>query len=145
MDFPTFYQTGGIFMHLVTLLALATAVSLAARTWQLRARAHAVLRAESVPKSADPMASAMLLAMVTAGALGAALGWAEMHAALRTVPQDQWHLALSRGGQIVMNPLVWSLLCALPLLLVRGGVSHFESRLLALGKNASGLPPRRAG
>lgn len=130
MDFATFYQSGGIFMHVITLLAIVSAIRVGGLARQLRS----VRRGSDQPPTgagADPVLGSAMLAMVAAGFLGSAMGWTEMHGALATVPPQHFQTALSRAGQIIMNPLTWSLICVMPLLALRGLVAKFGQRLSA--------------
>jgi Na+/glutamate symporter len=132
MEFAQFYQEGGVFMHAVTLLSLFVGVRLLGRVSGLRRTFRDPRQRLARLRQRDPLTIALLAAIVLAGGLGAALGWTDVHAALRTIPTEQWALAFSVGSQIAVYPLVWGLLCAEPLTLGHGVLAHFEQRLQLL-------------
>jgi hypothetical protein len=132
MEFAQFYPEGGVLMHIVTLLSLIAGVRLFARMGGLR-RMFRDPKAE-LPRlrRGDPLTPALVAAVVLTGALGAASGWIEVHAALQTVPEEMWARAFSLGSQIAIYPLVWGLVCAVPLVLAHGVLAYLEGRLQGL-------------
>ncbi len=106
-DFFEFYQFGGFFNHVVTLLALVALASLVR---------HAV-------RPQRPGADLSLLQLterfaglgVAAGVLGTVFNMIEMSAALATVDAELFLPAANRGLSLVPIPLAWSLLCAIPI------------------------------
>ncbi len=133
MTFSVFYQQGGLFMHLVTLTALAGVVSVARR-------AIAVRRTISAPHGAQPPEGGVTPWLVVAGmflgTLGTLFGFGEASAALETVPSEMWGAALLRVGQIVFNPLMWSLMTLTPVVLAHATLLHFERRVGRALRNA---------
>jgi hypothetical protein len=127
MSFVEFYQTGGWFMHVVTVLTVAASAILVRRfknAWHaLRSPQNARLPDD------DALTPVLALSIVMAGVLGAALGFAEVCAALQTVPPHLQLAAAIRGGRIMGNPLVWSLMCAIQVVLVHGLLRQLEARL----------------
>ncbi len=128
MDFVQFYQHGGVFMHVITLITVVAIVTLARRMGAVRRG----LRAPAPPPAWRPATGAtptLVAATVMLGVLGVAMGWVEMMKALQTVPAESWAAALVRSLDIVSYPLVWSLMCATPVLLAHAVVRHHEDRL----------------
>jgi hypothetical protein len=132
MDFASFYQDGGVFMHVVTLLTAFVAIGMVRRVGTMRRAFRSPTEQLGPLRQAGAAVPSLVAAIVMAGTLGTALGWIEVHAALLTVPRDQWMLAGSLGLRISTYPLVWSLLCAIPLMLGHGAMRHFEQRLRGL-------------
>jgi hypothetical protein len=131
-SFSEFYQHGGVFMHVVTLLSLIVGGVMLRRAGTIRRSFRDPKEQLFHLRRGDVLTPALLATMVMAGVLGTGLGWIEVHAALRTVPAEQWAMAQSMGGQIATYPLVWSLACAVPLTLGHGVLRYFEERLRAL-------------
>ncbi|MEM6991140.1 MAG: hypothetical protein AAF721_11600 [Myxococcota bacterium] len=125
-SFSQFYQQGGGFMHFVTLTAIVCLVSVARRTVRLRRTIHA-------PQGASPLDGGVtawfLAAGVMLGVLGTLFGVVEMFAALQTVKPDQAFAALLRGGQIVGNPMIWALMCLIPVVFANAVLRHYELRV----------------
>lgn len=136
-EFGRFYQQGGVFMHLVTLLSLAAAGILVRRAARLRTLARQVTtvattaRPASRPTPEGPY-TGLVLAVVMVGGLGTAVGVMQACSALLTIPPGQHALALLRALPIALSPLVWSLALGTPLVLGRATVSSIEARLRAL-------------
>lgn len=136
-DFGQFYQQGGAFMHLITLLSLASTGLLAARAVRLRGLVQRVNAGAPPPA---PEHEGLLLGLtVTAGligALGATFGLIETFAALRMVPPEHHMLALFRAVPMALTPLAWSLLLVSPLVLGRATLGAIEARLRQLAVRA---------
>jgi len=132
MEFAQFYQEGGVLMHVVTILSLIAGARLLSRAAGIR-RMFRDPKAE-LPRlrRGDPLTPALVTAVVLAGMFGSVSGWIEVHAALQTVPQDQWLMAFSLGSQIAAYPAMWGLMCAVPLVLVHGVLAYLEGRLQGL-------------
>ena len=132
MEFAQFYQDGGVLMHVVTILSLIAGARLFVRMGGIR-RMFRNPKAE-LPRlrQGDPLTPALVAAVVLTGMLGSASGWIEVHAALQTVPEDMWARAFSLGSQIAVYPLVWGLMCAVPLVLAHGVLAYLEGRLRGL-------------
>ncbi len=128
MNFITFYQSGGVFMHVITLLSIVALVAVGRRIRRLRtafaepARARALLETESLGGTATRTALAV-------GALGTLMGAMEAAAAVGTVPPQLQFPAFMRGLMILVIPGIWALMCTIPLMLVHGGLGSFEGRL----------------
>ena len=136
-DFAQFYQQGGVFMHLVTLLALASTGLLAARAVRLRGLAQRVTARKPPPR---PEHEGLILGLIVAaglvGTLGATFGFIETFAALRTVPPEHHMLALCRAVPVALTPFAWSLMLVSPLVLGRATVGAVEARLRQLAARA---------
>jgi hypothetical protein len=132
MEFAEFYQHGGVFMHAVTLLSIIVAARLLSRVAGIRRTFRDPGRSLARLRQGDPLTPALVASVALVGALGTALGFIEVQAALRTVPIEQWPMANSMGSQIALYTLVWGLLCAIPLTLGHGVLAFFEHRLRAL-------------
>lgn len=132
MEFAQFYQEGGLFMHVVTLLSLVTGARLLRRGGGIRRMFRDPLSQRARLRWGDPLTPALVAAVVLAGMLGSVLGFAEVHAALQTVPPELRALAQSRGSQIAVIPLVWALMIAIPLTLGHGVLAYLEVRLRGL-------------
>lgn len=130
MSFPEFYQSGGFFMHAISLTAIAAVAGIAMR-------ARAVRRVLNRPADERGNGAALgsaaapwvVVAIVVFGALGSAMGWIELMAAIQTVPGPQQRLAFARGGQFMMAPLAWSLMLAAPIVLCHAVLARFEHRV----------------
>ncbi len=130
MNFATFYQDGGVFMHVITILAVVVATVLIRRIGALR---HTFRDpGETGVRERDALSPAVITAILMTGVLGTAMGWLEINAAIRTVPLDQWPLAATMGMQVASYTLVWALLCAVPLTIGHGVLGHFETRMRRL-------------
>jgi hypothetical protein len=110
-DFSYFYQCGGVFNHLVSLFGLAALTTLVM---------HAVGRRNEGDSSLLRLGERFTALAVASGVLGTLFGVMEMSAALATVPDEMAAQASNRAMGIVPIPLVWSLLCAIPLWLATG-------------------------
>jgi hypothetical protein len=132
MEFAQFYQEGGVLMHAVTLLSLIAGVRLLRRASGIRRTFRDPASQRARLRRGDPLTPALVAAVVLVGALGTVSGWVDVHAALRTVPTDQWAMAFSFGSQIAAYPLLWGLLCAVPLTLGHGVLALIEARLRGL-------------
>jgi hypothetical protein len=106
-DFSTFYQLGGAFNHVVSLLALAALVLVVT---------HALAPAPAkAPLRLLRLADRLTALCVLTGLLGLMFNLMDLGAALATVEGEQILQAGSRGLAIVPIPLAWSLMCAIPL------------------------------
>lgn len=132
MDFAQFYQTGGVFMHVITLLSLVVGGVMLRRVGTIRRSFRDPKEQLGRLRRGDVLTPSLLAAIVMSGMLGTGFGWLELNAALRTIPTEQWPMAQSLGGQIASHPLVWSLLCAVPLTIGHGMLRYFEERLRSL-------------
>lgn len=132
MSFVQFYQDGGVFMHVITLFALVCAGLLVRRTGTIRRAFRDPHQQLMRLRRGDVLTPTLVVACLLAGAAGTGLGWQSVNAALRTIPYEQWPMAASLGLQITTYPLVWALLCAIPLVLGHGVLRHFEHRLRVL-------------
>lgn len=111
-DFAQFYQQGGVFMHAVTLLALACGGALAAYTIQRRTHS---------PSSdvSNGLIRGLLRATLLFGAVGTTFGFMDMFAAVATVPPPQQIAVVFRALPLVLTPIAWALMLVAPLTLVR--------------------------
>lgn len=126
MDFSQFYQQGGPFMHFISLVAIAVAVSLARRVLAAR-------RTLNDPEAAlhlQPNVTPWLIACgIMIGLLGSCMGLMEVSAALRTISPDQWTNAALRGAPIAMFATQWALITLTPATLAHAVLRHFEHRV----------------
>lgn len=132
MDFGQFYQDGGVFMHVITLLTIITGIGLVRRATTIRRTFRDPNEQLARLRSGGVAFPSLAAAIVMVGTLATGLGWISVQAAVQTVPGDMAFLAASRGYGIAAYPLVWSLLCAVPLTLGHGALRHFEQRLRGL-------------
>lgn len=132
MSFGEFYQSGGVFMHVITLLSFFVGGVMLRRAGTIRRSFRDPKEQLGRLRRGDVLTPALLASMVMVGVLGTGLGWIELNAALQTIPAEHWARAQSLGGRIAAYPLVWSLVCAVPLTLGHGVVRYFEERLRAL-------------
>jgi hypothetical protein len=132
MEFSQFYQEGGIFMHVVTLLSLVTGARLLRRAGGIRRTFRDPAAERSRLRWGDPLTPALVATVVLAGMLGTVSGFGEVHAALLTVPPEVYAMAQSRGSQIALYPLSYALMLAIPLTLGHGLLAYFEARLRGL-------------
>lgn len=136
-DFPEFYQQGGVFMHLITLLSLASAGLLARSAVGIRGLVHRVTAGKPAPAAPDDrLTLAFIVGALMFGTLGTTFGFIETCAALRTVPPEHHMMALMRAVPITLTPLAWSLLLAAPLVIGRAVVGTIDARLRALAARA---------
>ena len=132
-EFGQFYQQGGVFMHLVTLLSLAAAGILATHAVRLRTLAKRVLAAKPAGESVDfGLVGGLTLAAIMSGVLGATFGFMELAGALRTIPAAQHDAALLRALPLAVTPFAWALMLGTPLVLGRAVVSSIDNRLRRL-------------
>lgn len=137
-DFGVFYQQGGVFMHLVTLLSLAAAGMLATRAVGLRALAKRVLAARPAGGGEDlGLVTGLTVAALMCGVLGATFGFMEVASALRTIDPAQHDAALLRALPIALTPFAWALMLGTPLVLGRAVVATVEGRLRRLSAAAT--------
>ncbi|MCX4244996.1 hypothetical protein [Paraliomyxa miuraensis] len=132
MSFGQFYQDGGVFMHVITLLTLFVGGMLVRRIRTIRRTFRDPKEQLGRLRRGDVLTPSLVAAMVMTGLLGTGLGWIDLNMALQTVPSEHWAMAQSLGGRIASYPLVWSLVCAIPLTLGHGTMRYFEERLRAL-------------
>lgn len=132
MDLAQFYRDGGVFMHVVSLFTIIGGALLVRRVGTIRRSFRDPHEQLLRLRRGDDLTPTLIVTGLLAGAAGTGLGWLSVTAAIRTVPYDQWPLAASMGVQVASYPLVWSLLCAVPLVLGHGVLCHFEQRLRVL-------------
>lgn len=132
MEFAQFYQEGGMFMHVVTLLSLVAGGRLLHRASGIRRTFRDPKAERSRLRWGDPLTPALVACMVLTGMLGAVLGLGEVQAALLTIPPELYAMAEARGSQIAMHPLTWALVVAIPLTLAHGVLAYLEARLHGL-------------
>lgn len=132
MELSQFYQAGGLFMHVVTLLSFVAGARLVRRAGGIRRTFRAPTAERSRLRWGDPLTPALVATLVLAGMLGAVSGFSEVHAALQTVPPELQAAAESRGSQIAVIPLEWALMLAIPLTLGHGVLAYLEARLRGL-------------
>ena len=111
-NFMQFYQTGGLFMHVISLGATAALTSVVlygrSRRMGVDKPAHLTL--------ADRLASVC----VAVGVLGAVFGFIEMCYALSMIDPEKFRTAAARASGIVVIPIAWSLMCAIPIWVASG-------------------------
>ena len=129
MEFSQFYQEGGMYMHLVSLLSLAAGPRLVLRAGGIRRTFRDPKGERSRLRWGDPLTPALVACTVIAGMLGAVFGFVDVQAALLTVPPEVYAIAEARGSQIAVYPLSWALMLALPLTLAHGVLAYCETRL----------------
>lgn len=129
MDFTQFYQDGGFFMHVVTLLSLLAGARLLRRASGIRRTFRDPASQRSRLRWGDPLTPALVACVVLASMLGTVGGFIDVHGALLTVPPELQAIAESRGSQIAMYPLMWGLMVAIPLTLAHGVLAYLEARL----------------
>jgi hypothetical protein len=111
VELAQFYQGGGFFMHILSVLgALATGalVRSVVERRSAAARGHVFSPSGLVPRLAAVIVLVGVLALVD--------GTMQLMAALQTVELYQWARAFARGGQLVVIPLGWALTIASTLL-----------------------------
>lgn len=115
-NFSAFYQSGGVLMHPITLTAVValTALFLDARARKLGDDNPRRLR----------LADRLLIFCVGIGLIGTTMNVTELFAALSMAPPERYFEALARGGAIVVFPLTWSLMLALPLWIATSVMYH---------------------
>ncbi|MGH1343353.1 MAG: hypothetical protein ACRBN8_17465 [Nannocystales bacterium] len=132
-NFGQFYQQGGVFMHLITLFALASTGLLAARAVRLRRLVRRVTSGTPPPPPEhEGLILGLMVAAGLAGALGATFGLIETCAALQTVPPEHHVRAVTRAIPLALSPFAWSLMLVTPLVLGRAVVGTLEARLRGL-------------
>lgn len=132
MDFGQFYQDGGVFMHVITLLTIFTGAGLLRRCGAIRGSNRDPREQLAKLSRSGAVAPSMLAAIVLVGVLGTSLGWVSVYGALATIDPEYFDIASARGSRIAMYPLVWSLICAVPLIFTHGILRGFEQRLRGL-------------
>lgn len=105
-DFSYFYQCGGVFNHVVSLFCLAALTTLIM---------HASGRQSAGEQPYLRLGERFIALGVASGVLGTLFGVMEMSAALAVIDEAMTQAASNRAMGIVPIPLVWSLLCAIPL------------------------------
>ncbi len=115
-DFFEFYQFGGFFNHVVTLLCLGSLATLVLHAvGPRRAGGEAPLLG---------LADRFTILAVAAGVLGTLFNTIEMGAALSTIAAEHYMPAMARGMSLVPIPLAFALLCAIPLGVATGCLRH---------------------
>jgi ABC-type amino acid transport system permease subunit len=134
MNLSEFYQSGGVLMHVVTLLAVVAVARIARRFRSVRAALRGPEHARARLAGADALTPAVIAAMLLAGVLGTATGLMEAAVAVGTVEPAHMLEALMRGTSILVIPVIWSTMLAIVLVLVHGVLRHAEVRIArALG------------
>lgn len=129
MEFSQFYQEGGMFMNVVSLLSLVAAARLVLRAGGIRRTFRDPKGERSRLRWGDPLTPALVATLVLAGVLGAVQGFIDVQAALLTVPPEVFAMAEARGSQIAVYPMSWALMLAIPLTLGHGVLAYCEARL----------------
>lgn len=106
-NFSAFYQNGGLFMHFISLGAVAALTSVL-----LHGRARRMGNDDA--KLLD-LANHMAGLCVIVGVLGSVFGLMELGAALSMVEPELFTRAALRGGSIVLVTFGWGLMCAIPI------------------------------
>jgi hypothetical protein len=106
-DFLEFYAKGGVFMHAISLAAVAAITVLF-----LDARARKL--GDDDPKRLR-LADRLVVLGLGIGLIGSTMGVTELFAALSMVAPEQFTSVLARGGAIVPFTLTWALMLAIPL------------------------------
>lgn len=132
MEFSQFYQDGGVFMHVVTLLSLVAGIRLVRRAGGIRRTFRDPRSERARLRWGDPLTPALVACTVLVGMLGAVLGLSEVQAAISTIPPELHSIAEARGSQIAVYPLTWALMLAIPLTLGHGVLAYCEARLRGL-------------
>ncbi|NVB40127.1 hypothetical protein G6O69_19935 [Pseudenhygromyxa sp. WMMC2535] len=107
MDFIQFYINGGVFNHAITITAAIGVLALA-----LHARA---LKLGQTSDDGLRVVDRLVVLCVGFGLLGTLFGSIDLAAALQTIPAADYDLGRARGMTLVVIPLAWSLMCAIPL------------------------------
>jgi len=131
-DFPEFYQHGGVFMHVLTLLGIATSVLLVRRIGGIRRTFRDPSEQVARLRRREVLTPTFICAMLLCGVLGTSMGLISVTALVPTVDPSRIIAAMMMGGSIALYPLVWSLLLAVPLTIGHGVLRHFEERLRVL-------------
>lgn len=116
-DFFTFYLSGGVFNHLVTI-----GLAIAASSLVFHARAG-----EKAGTRWLRLADRALLGCLGLGLLGTLMGVIDASAALATIPADQFLAAEARAAGLAVIPLTWALLGAIPLGIVASIQAHRQT------------------
>ncbi len=106
-DFSQFYASGGVFMHAISVVAVAATTVLF-----LHARARSL--GDDDPKRLR-LADRLLVVCVGLGLLGSLFGMIDMAAALTSVEAEQFSLGLARGMRLVPVTLCWALMVSIPI------------------------------
>ena len=114
-DFSYFYQCGGVFNHVVTLFCLAALTTIVL---------HASGRRGDGDSPLLRLGERFIAMAVASGLLGTLFGVMEASAALATIEDSMLQAAGNRVMGIVPIPLIWSLLCAIPLWLATTVLRH---------------------
>lgn len=131
MEFASFYETGGLYMHPITLFSIIAAAMIVRR-------GHALYKIVAGRGSAselttlrrdDTVTRGLLLIAVAIGVLGMLTGVMEAGIALTTVPAEQQWPAFVRVIAILPTPGIWALTCTLPLMLAHTVLQHLGTRL----------------
>lgn len=115
-DFFDFYQFGGMFNNVVSLFALAALATLVMYC--------AGPRRTGTEPALLRLTERLTALGVAAGLLGTLFGVIDMSGALATISADMFLPAMNRGMALVPIPLIWSLLCAIPLWLATTCLRH---------------------
>lgn len=114
-DFIEFYSNGSVFNHVITLFLLAALTAAAMHILgPRRAGEPHLLR----------LAERFVGIGVATGVLGALFGVIEMNYALGTVPVEMAEAASHSAMTIVPIPLIWALMCAIPVWITTSCLRH---------------------
>lgn len=116
-DFFTFYLSGGLFNHLVT---IGFAVATSSLVFHARAGDQAGSRWLRLVDRA-------LLGCLGLGLLGTLMGIIDASAALATIPAEHFLAAQAQAAGLAVIPLAWALLGAVPLGIVASVQGHRQT------------------
>ena len=126
MSFTQFYQQGGLFMHPITLIAVACGASLVQRILAAR-------RTMTMPTTGTVLDGGSTTSLVATGLMigtvGTVFGFVEVCAAVQSVPAEVLSLAAARGGAIALTTLAFSLLVLTPVMLMHTLLRPLERRI----------------
>jgi hypothetical protein len=122
-DFFQFYEYGGFFMNVISLMALAGLATLVAHGVGPRARAGETRLLD--------LADRLGGLTVAAGVLGSTSGGIELGWVLSTIDLADCTRAAAVGGAIALVPLCWALVCGMPLWLAS---ACFRMRVAAVAR-----------
>jgi len=126
MSFTQFYQQGGLFMHPITLVAMACGASLVQRILAAR-------RTMTSPTTGAVLDGGSTVSLVATGLMlgtvGTVFGLVEVCAAVQSVPAEMLSLAAARGGAIALTTLAFALLVLTPVMFMHTLLRPLERRI----------------